>query len=1511
MKWVKGFILAWGVMLLAACGGGGGAGDGGGFSTPNSIKVTATAIQTELPFNELGEGPDLSGRFTTEIRITATQSNGQPLSLPADSVQVSIGGSLTHGALVTFKPEDFSVELGDVTPGQCAFERGQLGSIDAVTGLAPCTVQGRFQALTTSISAGVGCCVYFHTDSDNRPGVATINVAVPDPNNNNQLVHASVNITVGAGTGSGRPAVVFISELTNSTLFVSGLGQLDAKPFRAEVFDEAGGDPGDGKFPTANPNGVNNVRVRIMDAPDGDEFLSGLNVNSSPVSSRGTAERAINIATTNGIAQFSLHSSKTAGVVRLRVEVDRDNNVDDGISDLIFDEETTFIVDGSLGSLFFLEPNPLLVAGSGGTTVSSIGSNRYSTDVSVQALDRNGNPMPAGIPIKFSVVDAPIIGYPQQGSGDFSIRRGQDNCPSLQTDRLGNPVENTRNFRIPFAVDCPNFSGVRPLDTLVLQGDEVGTPAAALHTGPWTVQTVIDSLNLSLTELLNSGADSGDNIPFIVGRNTHGVISPIISETNSNGIASATLTYPTFRLNQSIVITAEGFGLDSVNQTKVGTSIQTTYPNSIATGDRLALSAGGGITLSMLANSGLTFDLSLVDNNGYPVPGAIISYIVNGLDSSTVTINGSDSRSGALAPTDSLGSTPVTVFSANQTGDTAPVITFFTAGANSVTLNVNAIVAAPDARLALLVTPTAFIGGSANITALVVDRNATNAPPVAGVALTAVRTAGSTGTITPLRGITDINGIVTFKIQGGVDATTYVIALPDGTSIQVTGTVAPPTDDPVTNPNFAVVPTGPLDFGTVGLSNTSAEKVVSIVNTGDIALTLSTIELTGGDKANFTITSPTTTCTLNKSLAAGGSCQIGLTFTPTVDGVAQATLLVASSTITTGSNKLELVLTGTGKGGGTKAPDISVTPETVSFKTVVGVSSEVQVVTIRNVGQEVLSISSFEVVAATSNSRPQNFSSSITDSTIVVAKACTAADSLAVNESCSVGIQYTPSRFLTAEDVEQATLAIASNDPVDPVTQVALTGVGNFDRSLAFIPDPIDFGTVAFPGFDLADINVRNTTVNPLTIGVPTIVGVSFENFSIVPIVDDPSDPTDTPCVLNLVLKPADSCKIRILFTPFNFDGNFSAVLIVPDLTANNVPAVAITGIGQATGNLLEFTPVIFGDVEADITKSLTVHITNPTPTAIILGNLRIAGDAAFQVVVGTCTAGKELSANGGACDATVSFAASGAAGTRKAVLVVANSAGADVGAVDLSGTVVVPEPLVTFSGGDPIAFSDVEVGSTKTRSINVSNATSAALTLNGSARVVGDSAFKPTKDECKGKELAANGGSCLVEVTFTSFGAEGSRDAVLVMSDGVADVGSVNLTASVTVPDPKVNFLPPDGLDFGTLTGADDDLDRVINISNATNVEMTLGASDIAGASSVVDDKGTPNPIDDTYLPGFAIITDGCNGALLAAGGGSCQVTVRLTVGADNATFNGNLIITSGGVNVGSTTLKGVLAKK
>jgi hypothetical protein len=69
---------------------------------------------------------------------------------------------------------------------------------------------------------------------------------------------------------------------------------------------------------------------------------------------------------------------------------------------------------------------------------------------------------------------------------------------------------------------------------------------------------------------------------------------------------------------------------------------------------------------------------------------------------------------------------------------------------------------------------------------------------------------------------------------------------------------------------------------------TSAGQVVSLTNTGALALTISDITATG----DFAVSSSGTSCSTTSELAAGASCAINLTFTPTASGNRSGTLSI-------------------------------------------------------------------------------------------------------------------------------------------------------------------------------------------------------------------------------------------------------------------------------------------------------------------------------------------------------------------------------------------------------------------------------------------------------------------------------------------------------------------------------------------------------------------------------------------------------------------------------------------
>jgi hypothetical protein len=98
-----------------------------------------------------------------------------------------------------------------------------------------------------------------------------------------------------------------------------------------------------------------------------------------------------------------------------------------------------------------------------------------------------------------------------------------------------------------------------------------------------------------------------------------------------------------------------------------------------------------------------------------------------------------------------------------------------------------------------------------------------------------------------------------------------------------------------------------LTFGVRRLGTRSATQRITLSNTGNAALTITNIAITGGNAEDF---SQTNTCPLSPSmLAAGKNCSLSVTFEPTAPGIRTASLSVTDNAL---GNPQTVSLTGTG-----------------------------------------------------------------------------------------------------------------------------------------------------------------------------------------------------------------------------------------------------------------------------------------------------------------------------------------------------------------------------------------------------------------------------------------------------------------------------------------------------------------------------------------------------------------------------------------------------------------------
>ena len=110
----------------------------------------------------------------------------------------------------------------------------------------------------------------------------------------------------------------------------------------------------------------------------------------------------------------------------------------------------------------------------------------------------------------------------------------------------------------------------------------------------------------------------------------------------------------------------------------------------------------------------------------------------------------------------------------------------------------------------------------------------------------------------------------------------------------------------------AIVHPVAFNFSSILLNETSAAQTLTITNTGVQNLVVSGITITGASASMFHV-SPggANPCgSLTPTLVSGGSCEVAVTFTPSLLGAHTATLLVSSSL--PAADEVQVVLSGTG-----------------------------------------------------------------------------------------------------------------------------------------------------------------------------------------------------------------------------------------------------------------------------------------------------------------------------------------------------------------------------------------------------------------------------------------------------------------------------------------------------------------------------------------------------------------------------------------------------------------------
>jgi hypothetical protein len=453
--------------------------------------------------------------------------------------------------------------------------------------------------------------------------------------------------------------------------------------------------------------------------------------------------------------------------------------------------------------------------------------------------------------------------------------------------------------------------------------------------------------------------------------------------------------------------------------------------------------------------------------------------------------------SGTLSPTSlTFGSQTINTTSATQT------VTITNGGQQNLVLS-NIAFAGTNAADFLRPAP-APAGACTNTTSLVTNASCT-------VAVTFRPGAGANGTRSGILRFTDNNN--------GVAASTQDVAL--------TGTAISP------QPLAGITPTT-LTFAARNTATTSAAQTITLSNTGNAVLNIGGIATTG-DFARSGGTCATT-------VAAGASCSIGVTFTPTAAGARAGTLVITDNSGNVTGSTQTATLSGTGIAVNGIA---NVTGSGAFGGQQVGIVSASRTFTMTNSGTGPLTIASVAVVASTEFVRP------------VGAAGGTCATTVNAGASCTVILTFTPN----SAAAKTGTLRFTDNSggTAGTIQDVALTGTG-VNAAITPTATALAFGTnntgaLTGAGGVNRTVTIRNSgpagSQLRILAGAVTISGGQANQFTVA-----------TNGCNNVTLAANATCNITVNFRATSGGNKTSTLRIVSN--ALTTP----TNIGlQGTGN--------------------------------------------------------------------------------------------------------------------------------------------------------------------------------------------------------------------------------------------------------------------------------------------------------------------------------------------------------
>jgi hypothetical protein len=436
--------------------------------------------------------------------------------------------------------------------------------------------------------------------------------------------------------------------------------------------------------------------------------------------------------------------------------------------------------------------------------------------------------------------------------------------------------------------------------------------------------------------------------------------------------------------------------------------VLTAYGSGYTSAPTCTISGGDGIDATCTTTEGLGIAVSLtVAGSGYTsLPGCVLS---GGGGTGGTCAAQAVNTSGAYQP--AFGATTGWDFATGiGTVNVSNLVASFPSSSGAaVSLSASSLSFSnqPTSTTSPAQTETVTNSGTVNLsisTATISGTNASDFAKSADTCTGATVTPNSTCTVS-----------VTFtpssagSLSASLDFTDNASGSPQTVILTGTGVGAAPV---------AGVSPSSVTFSNQNVGTTSASQSITLSNTGNAALNISTVTISGTNSSDFAKSADT--CT-GAAVAPNNTCTVSVTFTPSATGSRSASL---NFTDNAGGSPQTVGLSGTGTG-----PVVSLSAPPTFPSEPVGTTSPSQTVTLTNSGSASLTFTAIGVTGPFA--------------TVASGTTCSTSSPVAAAGSCTVAVTFTP----TAAGTASGSLSFSDNAAGTPQT-IALSGTGQ-DFTLA------------------------------------------------------------------------------------------------------------------------------------------------------------------------------------------------------------------------------------------------------------------------------------------------------------------------------------------------------------------------------------------------------------------------------------------------------------------------------